>query len=222
METEQEPEAETTDDYVYLNPLSKSDLERIFPELQKLAKTFKVSDTDRDDLVSVALLELMDGNRKWTNPFVAAKSAMMDYVRLEIHKRPVRLDPFLLLTDGPSSLLVEYDDPLQTEELRQRIEDLKTFEGLGLSDFDRTVAVAHLANGETLRSYSDRTGVEINLLYSSIRRVRAAVREFLVDPEDDGQPDETERRNDDHGTTQGGNGHPDGNGSGGGRGGSGR
>lgn len=152
----------------YHFPLTNDQLTAIQPNLHGLASKYSRCEADRHDLVQAALLALIDGKRKWKSPMQCASWAMLDY--LEVHNRWNEVNG-----QGPDADVQPDVGSRLPEDMTY--EQMVTFEGLGLTEEERSLMVMHCVQGMSWTQIHALTGVLQGRFYRLVKRVRKLVGE---------------------------------------------
>jgi RNA polymerase sigma factor (sigma-70 family) len=148
---------------VFSFPIDDEQATLLRPKLFNIAKSYARYDRHlAEDLVQEAFVALIDGRRKWRSPYVAARSAMLDYL---LKQRSVALVGYDI------ALCAEYDTLLQMME----VEEMESFEGLGLSEEERSIARLYFVEGLTQTEVAAEVGVSQNIVSVRLRRVRQVI-----------------------------------------------
>ncbi len=182
METEQE-----TDEFAgFTFPLTSEQLVELEPKLMTMACRFTYCESTKRDYVQVAYLALIDGGRKWTNPEVAAYSAMQDYQRGQAVRGRVSL---FATGEDEGEFDVHSGMPNWAERMEET--DLLEFRGLGLRELDRQMAVMYFVEKLQQKEITAKTGVGQSSFFNAMNRVKAAIKAQWIGCKDE-EEEETE------------------------------
>lgn len=175
-------------------PISDSDLARLQSLLHRMAARYARCEADRLDLVAEANLRLLQKDN-WTNPTVAAESAMKDYFK----SRGSGLEGGNGMRKGPDELVRSFGDEegelnptgdagepidiLIGREGESFVEDL--IAGLDVSDECKQMAVRFWGDGESQASIAKEFGVWPTTVSRRLASVQQAIREWYASREED-------------------------------------
>lgn len=145
-----------------LPPVTEEQLISLQPALNRIAKKYATSEDDRHDYVQQANVALLT-RTGWTSPLTLARSVMIDYWRKKASNRDTAE---LLNWKGDSR-----------DQDRLCLEELRKFEGLGLSDSDRQIATLYFLEELSQSQIAQKLDKPQTTISMALSRVREAVRE---------------------------------------------
>lgn len=153
-------------------PLTEAQILQLQPPLRRLAASFKVPAEDRDDMVQHAVVALIDGRRKWTNPVVAARSAMLDWLRKKQLQHRMDCQP---IEESVAERMT--CDP-------EALKEFQEFRGMGLDDRHRLVGRLYFIDGLSQTEIAKEIGCCQMTVSNMVATIREAVREKHLTPDE--------------------------------------
>lgn len=151
-------------------PLTNEAVQRLTPELHRIAAGFARNSVDRDDYVQQALLRLASRD-DWTNPLVVARSVFLNYAK-SLSTNTAEPVPFF--DDGCGMMpFGREQEPVDGVILQS----MQRFEGLGLGAGYRRVAELYWVEHWTIKEIAGHLKIDKREVGRRLNRVREAIRE---------------------------------------------